>query len=155
MFLSLTKAIPPKGKSVSSVAQSVQSLSHVQLFVTPWAAVHQASLSITNSQSPPKPMPIVSVMPSNLLILCCALLLLPSIFPSIKVLKGQVSLLNLTFCCFWYYLAAARSTTKWIRQASYASGPTSLEDTPNPQKGQKLDSISILNMELLLCPWSR
>ena len=61
---------------------SVQSLSHVQLFVTPWTAALQASLSITNSWSSPKLMSIESVMPSNHLILCRPLLLLPSIFPS-------------------------------------------------------------------------
>ena len=64
---------------------SVQSLSHVQLFVTPWTAARQASLSITNSRSLPKLTPIESVMPSNRLILCHPLLLLPSIFPSIRV----------------------------------------------------------------------
>ena len=68
---------------------SVQSLSHVRLFATPWTAAHQASLSITNSQSPPKPMSIESVMPSNHLILCCPLLLLPSIFPSIRVFSNE------------------------------------------------------------------
>jgi len=57
---------------------SVQSLSHVQLFATPRTAEHQASLSITNTQSPPKPMSIESVMPSNHLILCRPLLLLPT-----------------------------------------------------------------------------
>ena len=62
---------------------SVQSLSHARLFVTPWTAARQASLSITNSRSPPKPMSIESVMPSNHLILCRPLLLLLSIFPSI------------------------------------------------------------------------
>ena len=61
---------------------SVQSLSHVRLFATPWTAAHQASLSITNSRSPPKPMSVELVMPSNHLILCCPLLLLPSIFPA-------------------------------------------------------------------------
>ena len=66
---------------------SVQSLSHVWLFVTPWTTAHQASLSITNSQSLPKLMSIESVMLSNHLILCCPLLLLPSIFPSIRVFK--------------------------------------------------------------------
>ena len=65
--------------------QSVQLLSRVQLFVTPWTAACQASLSITNSQSLLKLMSIESVMPSNHLILCCPLLLLPSIFPSIWV----------------------------------------------------------------------
>ena len=64
---------------------SVQSLSHVQLFATPWTAAHQVSLSITKSQSLLKFMSINSVMPSNHLILCHPLLLLPSIFPSIMV----------------------------------------------------------------------
>ena len=63
---------------------SVQSLSRVRLFVTPWTAACQASLSITNSQSPPKPM-----MPSNHLFLCHPLLLLPSIFPSIRVFSSE------------------------------------------------------------------
>ena len=64
---------------------SVQWLSCVQLFATPWIAAHQASLSITNSRSPPKPTFIESVMPCNHLILCCPFLLLPSIIPSIRV----------------------------------------------------------------------
>ena len=67
----------------------VQLLSHVQLFVTPWTATHQASLSITNSQSLLKLMSIASVMPSNHLILCCPLLLLPSIFPRIRVFSNK------------------------------------------------------------------
>ena len=74
------------------VVFSVQSLSHVQLFVTPWTAAGQASLSITNSWSPPKPMSIESVMPSNHLILCHPLLLLPSIFPSIRVFSSESAL---------------------------------------------------------------
>ena len=69
---------------------SVQPLSCVQLFVTPGTAAHQASLSITNSQSPPKPMSIVSVMPSSHL--CCPLLLLPSIFPSIRIFSNDSAL---------------------------------------------------------------
>ena len=64
---------------------SVQLLSCVLLFVTPWSAAHQASLSITNSRSLLKLMSIKSLMPSNHLILCCPFLLLPSIFPSIRV----------------------------------------------------------------------
>ena len=71
---------------------SVQSLSRVQLFVTPWTAACQASLSITNSRSLPKLMSIESVMPSNHLILCCPLLLLPSIFPSVRVLSNESAL---------------------------------------------------------------
>ena len=64
---------------------SVQSLSHVQLFTTPWTAALQASLSTTISRSLLKPMSTESVMPSSHLILCCSLLLLPSVFPSIRV----------------------------------------------------------------------
>ena len=69
---------------------SVQSLSHVQLFGTPWTAAHQASLSITNSQSLLKLMSIEWVMPSNHLIICCPLLLPPSIFPSISFSNESV-----------------------------------------------------------------
>ena len=69
--------------------QSVQWLSHVQLFVTPWTAARQASLSITNSWSLLKLMSIESVMPSNHLILCHPLLLPPSIFPRIRVFSNE------------------------------------------------------------------
>ena len=71
---------------------SVQLLGHVQLFATPWTTARQASLSITNSWSPPKPMSIESVMPSNHLILCCSLRLLSSIFPIIRVLSNESAL---------------------------------------------------------------
>ena len=71
---------------------SVQSLSHVRLFVTPWTTACQASLSITNSRSPSKHMFIESVLPSNNLILCHSLLLLPSIFPSIRVFSNESAL---------------------------------------------------------------
>ena len=75
---------------------SVQSRSHVWLSATPWIAAHQATLSITNSQSPPKPMSIESVMPSSHLILCRTLLLLPSISPSIRVFSNES-----TLCMRW------------------------------------------------------
>ena len=68
---------------------SVQSVSHVWLFATPWTAEHQVSLSITNSQNLLKLMSIELVMPSNHLILCCPLLLRPSIFPSIRVFSNE------------------------------------------------------------------
>ena len=71
---------------------SVESLSCVRLFATPWTAAHQATLSITNSQSLPKPMSIESVMPSNHLFLCHPFLLLPSIFPSIGVFSNDTAL---------------------------------------------------------------
>ena len=78
--------------SYSVQFSSVRSLSYVWLFVTPWTAAQQASLSITNSWSPPKPMSIKSMMPSNHLILCRPLLLLPSIFPSIRVFSKEAAL---------------------------------------------------------------
>ena len=75
---------------------SVQSLSHVWFFVTPWIAAHQASLSITNSRSSLRLTSIESVMPSSSLILCHPLLLLPSIFPSISVFSSESA-----FCVRW------------------------------------------------------
>ena len=81
---------------------SVQSLSRVQLFEIPWTAAHQAFLSITNSRSSPKPMSIESVMPSNHLILCCPLLLLPSIFPSIRVFSNE-SVLHIRWPKYWSF----------------------------------------------------
>ena len=80
--------------SISSVQSlsPVQSLSCVWLFVTPWTSAHQASLSITNSRSLPKPISIELLMPSNHLILRWPLLLPPSIFPSIRVFSNESSL---------------------------------------------------------------
>ena len=77
---------------IISVSQSVQSLSHVQLFATPWTAAHRASPSITNSLSLLKLMSIEPVMPSNNLILCHPLLFPPSIFPSIRVFSNELAL---------------------------------------------------------------
>ena len=74
------------------ILSSVQSLSRVQLIATPRVAALQVSLSITNSRSLPKFMSIESVMPSNHLVLCCPLLLLPSIFPNIRVFSNESAL---------------------------------------------------------------
>ena len=81
---------------------SVQLLSHVPLFVSPWTAAHQASLSIINSQSLRKLMSIELVMPSNHLILCRPLLLLPSIFLSIKVFSSE-SILCIRWPKYWSF----------------------------------------------------
>ena len=81
---------------------SVQLLSHVQLFVTPWAAARQASLSITNFRSLLKLMSIESVVPSNYLILCRPLLVLPSIFPSIRV-SSKESVLHIRWSKYWHF----------------------------------------------------
>ena len=82
--------------------QSVQSLSHVYLFVTPWTAARQVSLSITNSRSLLKFMSIESVLPSNHLILCHPLLLPPSIFPSIRVFSNE-SILCIRWPKYWSF----------------------------------------------------
>ena len=81
---------------------SVQSLSHVQLFVTPRTTAHQASLSITNSQSSFKLMSIKLVMPSSHLILCCPLFILPPIPPSIRVFSNE-STLHMRWPKYWSF----------------------------------------------------
>ena len=84
------------------VISSVQTLSHVQLFATPWTAARQASLSITNSQSLLKLVSMESVMPSTHLMLCRPLLLLPSIFPSIRVFSNE-SVLRIRWPKYWNF----------------------------------------------------
>ena len=93
-----TKRTPSLYKRFSSV----QLLSHVQLFVTPWIAARQASLSITNSWSSHRLMSIESVMPSSHLILCCPLLLLPPIPPSIRVFSNE-STLHIRWPKYWSF----------------------------------------------------
>ena len=88
-------------QSMGSVS-SVQSLSHVRLFATPWIAARQASLSITNSRSLLKLMPIEWMMPSSHLILCCPLLLLPPIPPNIKVFSNE-STLRMRWPKYWSF----------------------------------------------------
>ena len=101
---------------------SVQSLSRVQLFATPWTAAHQASLSITNFQSLLKLMFIESVMPSNYLILCCPLLLLPSIFPSIRVFSNE-SALRIRWPKYWSFTFSISPSNEyssyWCIQINY------------------------------------
>ena len=84
----------------SNVSVSVQSLSHVRLFATPWTAACQVSVSISNSQSLLKLKSIESVMPSNRLILCHPLIFLPSIFPNIKVFSNE-SVLCIKWPRYW------------------------------------------------------
>ena len=89
-------------KNSEVVSQSVQLLSHVRPFVAPWTAAHKASLSITNYWSLLKLMSIKLVMPSNHLILCHPLLLLPSTFPSIKVFSSE-SVLRIRWPQYWSF----------------------------------------------------
>ena len=87
---------------IENSVSSVQLFRHVWFFATPWTTAHQASLSITNSRSSPKPMSIKLVMPSNHLILCHPLLLLPSIFPSIRVFSND-SALPIRWPKYWIF----------------------------------------------------
>ena len=91
---------------------SVQSLSHVQLFATPWTTAHQAFLSITYSRTLPKPMSNESVMPSNHLILCHPLLFLPSIFPSIRVFSNE-SVLHIWWPKYWNFSFSISSSNEY------------------------------------------
>ena len=113
---------------------SVQSLSHVQSFVTPWTIARQAFLSITNSQSLLKLMSIESVMPSNHLILCHPLLLLPSIFPSIRVFSKQ-SALCIRWRKYWSFSFTISPTNEYSRLISLRMDWLDLlvESSPTPQ----------------------
>ena len=97
---------------------SVQSLSHVQLFATPWTAARQASLSITNSRNSFKLMSIESVMPSNHLILCYPLLLPPSIFPSIRVFSNE-SVLHIRWPKYWSFSFSISSSNEYSGLISF------------------------------------
>ena len=97
---------------------SVQSLSRVWLFETPWTAAHQASLSITNSWSLLKLMSIESVMPSNLLILCCPLILPPTIFPSIGVFSNE-SALRIRWPKYWSCSFSIRPSNEYSGVISF------------------------------------
>ena len=92
---------------------SVQLFSHVWLFATPWTAACQASLSITISWSLPKLMSIESVMPSNHLILCCTLLFLPSVFPSIR------SVPRIRWSKYWSFSFSISPSNKYSRLISF------------------------------------
>ena len=98
----MEKVVPDILWTFYNVNSSVQYLSRVWLFATPWLAAHQASLSITNSRSLPKLMSIGSVMPSSYIILCRPLLLLPPIPPSIKVFSNE-SILRMRWPKYWSF----------------------------------------------------
>ena len=97
---------------------SVHSLSCVRLFATPWTAAHQAFLSISNSQSLLKLMSIELVIPSNHLILCCPLLLLPSIFPNIRVFSNE-SVLHIRWSKYWRFSFGISSSNEYLGLISF------------------------------------
>ena len=96
---------------------SVQSLSRVWLFASPWTAAHQASLSISNSRSLLKLMSIESVMPSNHLVLCCPSLL-PSVFPSIRVFSNE-SALHIRWRKYWSFSFSISPSNEYLRLISF------------------------------------
>ena len=103
LFVHLFCCLPlPLISTKQVILSSVQSLSHVRLFATPRIAAHQAFLSITNSRSSLRLTSIESVMPSSHLILCCSLLLLPSVFPSIRVFSNE-STLHIRWPKYWSF----------------------------------------------------
>ena len=121
--------------------QSVQSLSHVLLFATPWTSACQASLSITNSQSLLKLMSIKLVMPSNHLILCHPLLLPPSIFPNIRVFSNE-SVLLIRWPNYWSFSFSISPSKEYLGLISFrmdwvdllaVQGTDSQESSPTPQ----------------------
>ena len=125
--------------SCSVQFSSVQSLSHVWLFVPPWTAAHQASLSTTNSRSLLKLMSIELVMPSSHLILCCHLPLLPSIFPSIRVFSNQ-SVLHIRWPKYWSFSFSISPFNEYLGLISFRMDwldlhavQETLESPPRPQ----------------------
>ena len=132
---------------------SVQSLSRVWLFVTPWTVAHQASLSITNSWSLLKLIFIKSMMPSNHLILCCPLLL-PSVFPSIRVFSSESVL-----CIRWpkYWSFSISPSNEWIfrtdlLQNGLVGSPCSPRDSQESSPTPQFKSINSSVLSFLYSP---
>ena len=127
---------------------SVQLLSSVRLFPTPWTAPRQVSLSITSSRSPPKPMSIEWVMLSNHVILCCCLLLLPSIFPSIRVFSNE-SVLCIRWPKYWSLSFNISPSNGYLGLISFRMiwlDPLSVQGTPKNllQKSINSSALSLL-----------
>ena len=145
----------PVWSSFSHSQSAVQLLSRIRLFVTPWIAARQATLSIANSQSLLKLIFIELVMPSNHLILCRPLLLLPSIFPSIRVLSNE-SVLHIRWPKYWSFRFSISPSNEYSGLISFrmdwldllAVQGTRQESSPTPQ----FKSISFLALSFLYSP---
>ena len=129
---------------------SVQSLRRVQLFATPWTAAHHASLSITNSRSILKLMSIESVMPSNYLILCHPLHLLPSTFPNIRLFSNESALL-IRWPKYWSFSFSISPSNEYsglifFRIHWFDLGPS---DSQESSPASQFDSISSLALSFL------
>ena len=137
----------------------VQSLSGIWLFATPWTAALQASLSFTISQSLLKLMSIESVMPSNHLILCCPLLLLPSIFPSIKVFSKESAFL-IRWPKYWSFSFSISPSNEYSGLISYSidcfefpqASPCCPRDSQESYLAPQFENINSLVLSLLYGP---
>ena len=135
---------------------SVQLLSHVQLFVTPWTAAHQASLSITNSWSSPITMSTESVMQSTHLILCHSLLLPSSVFPSIRIFSNE-SVLHIRWPKYWSFSFNISPSNEYLGLMSFRMDwldlltvQGTLESSPTPQfKSINSSALSFLHSPTL------
>ena len=128
---------------------SVQLLSHVWVFVTPWTVAHQASLSITNFWSLLKLMSIQSVMPSNHFILCCPLLLLPAIFPSIRVFSSE-SALHIRWPKYWSFSFSISSSDEYSGLISFRMDWLDLPCSPrNSQESSSTPQFKSINSSAL------
>ena len=140
-----------------SSGSSVQfTLSHVQIFATPWNAAHQASLSITKSWSLLKLMSIESVMPSNHLILCHPLLLLPSIFPSIRVISNEW-VLRIRWPKYWSFSLSISLSNEYsvlISLDGLVGSPCSPRDSQESSPTPQFKSINSLVLSFLYSPLS-
>ena len=125
---------------------SVQLLSRVRLFATSWTTARQASLSITNSRSPPKPTSTESVMPSNHRILCRPLLLLPSIFPSIRVFSNESSL-RIRWLKYWSFsFNISPSNVATTMRSPHATTRESLCTSTRPSSA-KINTLKVLKKQ--------
>ena len=155
----MTKAAEHTSSLCTNFRSSVQLLSHVQLFATPWSAARQASLSITNSQSllklmSIKLMSIKLVMPSNHLILCHPLLLLPSIFPSIRVFSSE-SVLRIRWPKDWSFSFSISPSNEYSGLISFRMDWLDLLAVQGTQEfslAPQLKSINSLALSFLYGP---
>ena len=131
----------------------VQSLSCIRLFATPWTAARQASLSFTISQSLLKLMSIELVMPSNHLILCCPLLLLPSIFPSIRFFSNE-SALHVRWPKYWSFSFSINSSNEYSGLISFRIDlfDPAVQGTQESSSAPQFKSINSLVLSFLYGP---
>ena len=136
---------------MGGASSSVQSLSGVRLSVTPWTAARQASPSITNSQRSLRLMSIESVMPSSHLILCRPLLLLPSIFPSIRVFSNELAL-RISWLKYWRFSFSISPSNEYSGLISFRMDWLDLLAVQGSSLTPQFKSINSLALSFLYGP---